>query len=138
MSSCDRCHKGNLHGNQIARARQGLNYRSSRLFRPNLHVFRALVNGRKVRMRLCTKCLRIVKKEQAELVKALQEARLKIQANQVKHKIVKRAKKPIAKLPTKTREEKKAAKATREAEKLARLKAKEEVKTAKKASAAKK
>lgn len=125
MANCDRCYKGNLRGKQIARARQGLNYRSSKLFKPNLHVFRALVNGRKVRLRLCTKCLRIVKKEQAAVLKLQQEAKLQAQAKLVKKKIVKRPKVAAKKAVPQTRAQKKAARAREEVAKLAKLKEKE-------------
>jgi len=36
---------------------------------PNLHPVKGILNGRKGKWRLCTKCLRIVKKEQKELEK---------------------------------------------------------------------
>jgi len=34
------------------------NIKSKRVQKPNLRRVRALVNGRKVRMRICTRCLR--------------------------------------------------------------------------------
>ena len=75
---CDRCGKRAQRGKQIARARQGLNYRSPKVFRVNLHSFSRVVNSRKEKLSLCTKCLRIVKKEQAEFkqkLMALKEAK---------------------------------------------------------------
>ena len=59
---CDRCGKGSLRGNKIGRARQGLNYRTKKIFRPNLHPFNGVLDGKKGKWKLCTKCLRLVKK----------------------------------------------------------------------------
>lgn len=61
---CDRCGKKSLKGGQIGRARQGLNYRSPKTFKVNLHPYKGELNGQKGKWRLCTKCLRIVKKQQ--------------------------------------------------------------------------
>ena len=59
---CDRCGKGKQFGRKIGRARQGLNYRSPKVFKPNLHPYRGYFEGKKGRYKFCTKCLRIVKK----------------------------------------------------------------------------
>jgi large subunit ribosomal protein L28 len=59
---CDNCGKGVMHGNKVARARQELLYRTSRVYNPNLHTARVLQpDGTKLKMTLCTKCLRMVK-----------------------------------------------------------------------------
>lgn len=60
--TCDRCQKSSLRGNKIGRARQQLNYRTPKISKPNLHAFNGILNGGKGKWRLCTKCLRIVKK----------------------------------------------------------------------------
>ncbi|HUW21625.1 MAG TPA: L28 family ribosomal protein [Candidatus Bathyarchaeia archaeon] len=63
---CQHCGKGSLYGKKIARARQGLNYRSPKVFKVNLHSLKIEVNGRKKKLTLCTKCLRKVKKDWQE------------------------------------------------------------------------
>ena len=60
---CGRCGKGKQFGRKIGRARQGLNYRSPKIFKPNLHAFKGILNGQKGHYKLCTKCLRIAKKQ---------------------------------------------------------------------------
>lgn len=136
-SHCDRCLKGNQRGKNIARARQGLNYRSSRIFKPNLHVFRVMIGTRKVKLNLCTKCLRIVKKEESDKAEALKMARAKSLIDISKKKIVKKTKVTVKKAPVKSRKEKKADKAKKEAVKIAKLKAKEEKRTARKTKTSK-
>jgi len=67
-----------------------------KIFKPNIHrvwVFKE--NGQKVRMRLCTKCLRKVRKEQVELKKRL-EAKKEAQKKATKPKS-KTKKKPAPK-----------------------------------------
>jgi len=64
---CEICGKGPLRGEQItrrglAKAKGGVGRkitgRSKRSFKPNLQRVRALVDGRTVRMKVCTACLR--------------------------------------------------------------------------------
>lgn len=71
IRECQNCGKGVMRGNKVAKARQELNYRSPRLFKPNLHVARVLQeDGTKKKMFYCTKCLRIVKREVAQRIAA--------------------------------------------------------------------
>lgn len=130
-TQCDRCQKGILRGKQIARARQGLNYRSSRVFRPNLHVFRILINRRKIKLHLCTKCLRIVKAEEAAREAARRETSAKAAASQTKKKIVKKTKVSAKKTPVKSHREKRVEKEAQEAKKIAKLHKKSEKEAAK-------
>jgi ribosomal protein L28 len=66
VKRCQNCDKGLMRGNNVTRARQGLTYRSSKTYKPNLHSARILQDdGTKKRMTLCTKCLRKLKKEAA-------------------------------------------------------------------------
>jgi large subunit ribosomal protein L28 len=58
--ACDRCGKGILIGRHVSHAKN----RTRKLSLPNLHPFRGELNGKKGKWRLCTKCLRTVKKEQ--------------------------------------------------------------------------
>ncbi len=52
--TCDLCGKGIMVGNRISHAHNV----SKRRWRPNLRSVRALVEGRTVRMKVCTRCLR--------------------------------------------------------------------------------
>jgi large subunit ribosomal protein L28 len=51
---CEVCGKGRLLGNQISHAHNV----SRREWRPNLRAVRVLVEGRTVRMKVCTRCIR--------------------------------------------------------------------------------
>jgi large subunit ribosomal protein L28 len=51
---CEVCGKGSQFGNRISHAHNV----SHREWRPNLHGVRALVDGRTVRLKVCTRCLR--------------------------------------------------------------------------------
>ena len=116
-SRCDRCGKGLLRGKKIARARQGLNYRSPKIFRPNLHSFKLVVNGRRKKLALCTKCLRRVKKEQEELKKKEAALRAKIEAKkkQLRKKKIDKPKKTEKKPKTSRKEARRIRKKKKEA-----------------------
>lgn len=58
---CNNCGKGVMYGHNVSHSKR----RTPRTFKPNLHVARLRVNGNAVRVRLCTKCLRMVKKSLA-------------------------------------------------------------------------
>jgi large subunit ribosomal protein L28 len=51
---CDICGKKRRIANNVSHS----NIKTKRTQRPNLHRVRALVNGRKTRIRVCTRCLR--------------------------------------------------------------------------------
>ncbi|MCI0855775.1 MAG: 50S ribosomal protein L28 [Chloroflexi bacterium] len=59
---CDKCGKGTKFGRNIRHKSTGRwerkASRTRRTFKPNLQRHRVLKDGRKVRMRLCTRCLR--------------------------------------------------------------------------------
>lgn len=55
---CASCGKGIMYGHNVSHSKR----RTNRTFKPNLHVARIAVAGRKVKMKLCTKCLRMFKK----------------------------------------------------------------------------
>jgi large subunit ribosomal protein L28 len=59
---CANCGKGVTYGHEVSHAKN----RSKRLFRPNLHTAKVIMNGILKRVKLCTKCLRILKKETLE------------------------------------------------------------------------
>ena len=68
---CDRCGKRRLVGRR-QRHKKGVaggkwKHRAPKTVKislPNLHSFKGVLNGQKGKWRLCTKCLRIVKKKQ--------------------------------------------------------------------------
>lgn len=64
---CDICGKGTVAGNSVPRkglpkkkggAGQHIGVKSKRLFKPNLHKVRAMVNGKATSMKVCTRCLK--------------------------------------------------------------------------------
>ena len=53
-ASCDICGKGSLFGNNVSHAHNI----TRRRWNPNLRSVRAVVNGARKRIRVCTSCLR--------------------------------------------------------------------------------
>ena len=51
---CDLCGKGPRAGNNVSHA----NNRTKRRFEPNIQKVRAIVNGARKRVRVCTSCLK--------------------------------------------------------------------------------
>lgn len=54
---CQLCGKGIQYGHNVSHSKR----RTRRVFKPNLHRVRILVEGKMKRMRLCTRCLRSTK-----------------------------------------------------------------------------
>ena len=77
---CQNCEKGVQYGHNVSHSKR----RTRKIFKPNLHRARILINGGFVRMKLCTKCLRMFKSAalatesektaQATVAAAIQEA----------------------------------------------------------------
>ena len=61
---CMNCGKGVMYGHNVSHAKN----RTRKIFKPNLHSAKILVGGMKKTVRLCTKCLRMVKKATQEVV----------------------------------------------------------------------
>ena len=55
---CAICHKKAMRGNKVSHSKQ----RTHRSFKPNLHRVTALLSGVRQSLRVCTKCLRRLKK----------------------------------------------------------------------------
>jgi large subunit ribosomal protein L28 len=55
---CDSCLKGVMFGHNVSHAKN----RTQKIFKPNLHVARVVVNGQRRKLKLCTKCLRMFKR----------------------------------------------------------------------------
>jgi large subunit ribosomal protein L28 len=62
---CANCDKGIMHGHNMSHAKN----RTNRIFEPNLHSARVMINGAMKRVRLCSKCLRKLKKAMKPAVK---------------------------------------------------------------------
>ncbi len=69
---CANCGKGVMYGHNVSHAKN----RTKRLFKPNLHSARVSINGIMKRMRLCTKCLRKLKKPVGKVNKTTSETLL--------------------------------------------------------------
>lgn len=67
MRACDRCGKGIQVGMNVSHS----HIRTKKRSLPNLHAFKVKTDGITKRLSLCTKCIRIVKKEQAVLAERL-------------------------------------------------------------------
>lgn len=58
-----------MYGHNVSHAKN----RTRRLFKPNLHAARVVIDGIGKRLRLCTKCLRMLKKQSPSKVIPQQE-----------------------------------------------------------------
>ena len=67
---CDFCGKGIMYGNKVSHAKN----RSKRTFRPNLHKKKIIVEGRSIRAKLCTKCIKLAAKAKKEESEVSQES----------------------------------------------------------------
>ncbi|HEV2339925.1 MAG TPA: 50S ribosomal protein L28 [Patescibacteria group bacterium] len=54
---CMNCGKGVMYGHNVSHAKN----RTRKIFKPNLHVSRVMIGGHMKRIKLCTKCLRMMK-----------------------------------------------------------------------------
>lgn len=66
---CMNCNKGIMFGHNVSHAKN----RTNRAFKPNLHAVRIKVGPHYKKMKLCTKCLRMVKKSVKEVPAAKSE-----------------------------------------------------------------
>jgi len=55
---CDYCGKGIMYGNKVSHAKN----RSKRTFKPNLHTKKMKVGTRTVRAKLCSNCIKLMRK----------------------------------------------------------------------------
>lgn len=63
---CDSCGKGVQHSNLVSHAKN----RTHTIRKPNLHSAKLMIDGQRLRVRMCTKCLRTVKAALKETPKA--------------------------------------------------------------------
>jgi large subunit ribosomal protein L28 len=55
---CSNCGKGVMYGHNVSHSKR----RTRKIFKPNLHPTRIILNGSSVKLKLCTKCQRMFKK----------------------------------------------------------------------------
>ena len=55
---CSSCGKGVMYGHNVSHSKR----RTRKIFKPNLHSTRVVLNGQSMRLKLCTKCQRTFKK----------------------------------------------------------------------------
>ncbi len=60
MAKCEICGKGPMFGHNVSHSKRATN----RMFRPNVHRKRVLINGRWRRINICTRCLRTLSRKQ--------------------------------------------------------------------------
>jgi len=60
-SSCDICGKSPMYGHNVSHSKR----RTNRRFMPNVHSRRLSINGQRVRVNICTRCLRSLQKTPA-------------------------------------------------------------------------
>ena len=58
MAKCAICEKSVSHGNKISIARSHVSRRSSRTWKANLRMVKAVIDGETKRVPVCAKCLR--------------------------------------------------------------------------------
>lgn len=63
---CANCGKGVMYGHNVSHAKN----RTNRVFAPNLHPARVMIKGAMKRVRLCVKCLRMLKKKSISKITA--------------------------------------------------------------------
>ena len=65
---CANCGKGVMYGHNVSHSKR----RTRKIFKPNLHTARILIDGNYVRMKLCVKCLRMFKQASADAIASKQ------------------------------------------------------------------
>ena len=76
---CHNCGKGIMVGHNVSHAKN----RTRKVFKPNLHPAKMRVDGRSLRVRLCTKCLRELRGRSTRQLK-IQKAKVKSESQSLK------------------------------------------------------
>ena len=76
---CFNCGKGIMIGHNVSHAKN----RTRKVFKPNLHAARIIVGGTPMRVRLCTKCLRMVKGTTSPLQKSREKKQNALKSSEV-------------------------------------------------------
>lgn len=59
---CDNCSKGIMWGHKVSHSKR----RTNRVFKPNIQNKKITVNGRDIRVKLCTNCIKLLKKREED------------------------------------------------------------------------
>jgi large subunit ribosomal protein L28 len=76
---CYNCGKGIMVGHEVSHAKN----RTRKVFKPNLHSARVIIDGTSIKIRLCTKCLRELKGRNKRSLKALEKSQTASQSSEV-------------------------------------------------------
>lgn len=63
---CDNCSKGIMYGHNVSHSKR----RTKRTFKPNIQAKTIMVNGRSMRVKLCTNCIKLLRKKELDAKKA--------------------------------------------------------------------
>lgn len=69
-NKCANCGKGIMVGHNVSHAKN----RTRKVFKPNLHSTRMTVGGTSMKVKLCTKCLRVLKGRTTMAKKSIRQA----------------------------------------------------------------
>lgn len=107
-NACAMCGKGSDFGHLVSHAKN----RTKTIRKPNLHPAKVMVDGKKVKMRLCTKCLRradrFVKVRKEDKVEKTEKVESKVKAKveaKAKARVIKEKAKAKAEIKAKVEEE---------------------------------
>ncbi len=67
---CFNCKKGIMVGHNVSKSKR----RTRRIFKPNLHVKHIMLNGINTKVKLCTKCIKLLRLNARMQEKALKES----------------------------------------------------------------
>jgi len=62
---CDNCSKGIMYGHNVSHSKR----KTNRTFKPNLQYTVVKVNGKQKRVKLCTGCIKLIRKQKAQVAK---------------------------------------------------------------------
>ncbi len=67
---CDNCNKGIMYGHNVSHSKR----RTNRVFKPNLQSKKVVVGGVTRRVKLCTNCIKLMRKLEKEAAQAQTQA----------------------------------------------------------------
>lgn len=65
---CDNCLKGIMYGHNVSHSKR----RTNRTFKPNIQKKTIVVNGRSMNVKLCTNCIKLLRKKELDAKKMLE------------------------------------------------------------------
>ena len=63
---CDNCTKGIMYGHNVSHSKR----RTNRTFKPNIQKKTIVINGRQMHLKLCTNCIKLLRKKMLDAKKA--------------------------------------------------------------------